>query len=210
MDVLIALHGGHSHDAIRKYRESQPSAKLIVALTGSDIYPAPDEKVIDSIEMADRVVILQPTAIDQIPKRYREKARVIIQSAQQLLGGCRAISESAFDVCVVGHLRDVKDPLRAAAAARLLPEESAIRIRHAGGVLEPKYRQLVERETQTNSRYEWLGEMDERAVAELIASSRLMVISSLFEGGARGRWRSGGSRNASNFIADRWRHWTTG
>ncbi|MFT5469500.1 MAG: putative glycosyltransferase (TIGR04348 family) [Verrucomicrobiales bacterium] len=186
VDVLIALHAGFSHDAIRQFRRSQPAGKLIVALTGSDIYPAPDERVLGSIELADRVVILQPKARDQIPERFREKVRVIIQSAQQLLSAERLIpSESTFDVCVVGHFRDVKDPLRAAAASRLLSEDSTIQIRHAGGILEPKYHELVEREAETNRRFQWLGELDENAVADLIASSRLMVISSEFEGGAR-------------------------
>jgi glycosyltransferase involved in cell wall biosynthesis len=153
-------------------------------LTGSDIYPAPNEKVLESIALADRLVVLQQKAIDQVPEPFREKTHVIIQSAERL-GEDRSTGESTFDVCVVGHLRDVKDPLRAAAATRLLPADSTIRIRHAGGILEPKYHERVEREIRENPRYQWLGELDEKAVADLIASTRLMVMSSLSEGGAR-------------------------
>lgn len=181
---LIALHGSRSHEAIGRFREARPKGKLVLALTGSDIYPEPGEKVRDSIALADRLVVLQRKAIDQIPEPYREKARVIVQSAGRL-GENRPAGESAFDICVVGHLREVKDPLRAADASRLLPDDSIIRIRHAGGILEPKYRERVEREMRENPRYEWLGELDEKAVADLVASSRLMVMSSRFEGGAR-------------------------
>lgn len=184
-DLLIALHAGHGHEAVRRYRESCPNGKLVVALTGSDIYPGIGPRALSSIEMADRLVVLQRKAIEQIPVQFRGKARVIIQSAQQLLVKPSAPKAPTFDVCVVGHLRDAKDPLRAAAAGRLLPADSKIRIRHAGGVLEPKYRELAEAEMRENPRYLWLGETDESAVAELIASSQIMVISSRFEGGAR-------------------------
>lgn len=183
-DFLIALHASRNHKAIRKFRESRPDGKLIVALTGSDIYPEPDEKVLESIELADRLVVLQRKAIEQIPAGFRDRARVIIQSAERS-GECTSSDDSHFDICVVGHLRDVKDPLRTAAASRLLPADSKICIRHAGGILESKYRDLVEQEMRENPRYRWLGELDGKSVADLIASSQLMVMSSHFEGGAR-------------------------
>ena len=182
-DFMIALHASRSHDAIRRFREARPGGRLIVALTGSDIYPEPDEKVQDSIERADRLVVLQRKAFEQIPAAHREKARVIIQSAERI-SEARA-DESRFDICVVGHLRDVKDPMRTAEASRLLPSDSKIRILHAGGIHESRYLGLAEREMRENPRYQWLGELGEHDVADLIASSRLMVVSSLFEGGAR-------------------------
>jgi len=182
-DCLIALHAARSHEAVVQFRDKRPEGGLIVALTGSDIYPEPDETVRESIALADRLVVLQRKAFEQIPEPDREKARVIIQSAERI--GRSTPDDSRLDVCVVGHLRDVKDPMRAAEASRLLPADSRIRILHAGGLHEPKYRDRVEKEMRENAHYEWLGELDEQAVADLIASSRLMVMSSLFEGGAR-------------------------
>ena len=183
-ETLIALHAGHCHDTIRHYRETHSQRKVIVALSGSDVYPQPSELALGSIALADRVVALQHRASFQVPTNQRHKVRVIIQSAVAI-GHPAPADDDIFPVCVVGHFRDVKDPLRTASATRLLPSDSKILVRHAGGILESKYQALVKQEVRENPRYQWFGERSEQEVADLIASSRLMVVSSLFEGGAR-------------------------
>ena len=198
---LIALHGERSAPVIRSFRAAQPDGKIVVALTGTDLYPEPNEIVRESIRLADGLVLLQDKALERLPESDRHKARVIVQGASPCLEPVEKSPES-FDVCVVGHLREVKDPLRAASASRLLPEDSRIRILHAGGILEDRYEDLVEKERRENPRYRWLGELDEREVSRLIASSHLMVMSSFAEGGARvvGEAAVNGTPVLSSFI----------
>ncbi|MEM7015483.1 MAG: TIGR04348 family glycosyltransferase, partial [Verrucomicrobiota bacterium] len=69
-DVLIALHASRSFEAISRFREESPKGKLVVALSGSDIYPQPDGPALRSIKIADRLVALQPRAIRQIHAEF--------------------------------------------------------------------------------------------------------------------------------------------
>ncbi len=183
-EILIALHGERSHDSIVRFRNERRGGKIVLAMTGTDIYPEPSEKVTKSMELSDRIVVLQVKALEKIPVEFQKKCRVIVQSAAVRFENSK-FDPDFFDICVVGHFRDVKDPLRAAAASQLLPETSRIRIRHAGGILDVKFGRLIEAEMAGNPRYEWLGELDETAVAELLSNSRAMVLSSFAEGGAR-------------------------
>ena len=183
-DLLIALHANKSRSALLDFQESIPEGSIILALTGTDIYPAPDVEAVDSMQRSDSLITLQRNAVSRIPSELKDRVVTIIQSARKL--ATNAVGDSNhFDVCVVGHLRDVKDPLLAARAARDLPVTSRIRIRHAGGILDPKYAALVAREEKENTRYHWLGELSENETASLIASCDLMVLSSHSEGGAR-------------------------
>lgn len=183
-DLLIALHAWKSREAVLGFQQSVPDGKVILALTGTDIYPSPGEEAVDTMRKADAIVTLQRKAIERVPEDCREKVTPIIQSAKRLVAPVVKPSGD-FTVAVVGHLRDVKDPLLTARAARLLPPSSRLRVRHAGGILEEKYAALVAAEEKENPRYDWLGELSETETARLIASSHLMVITSLSEGGAR-------------------------
>ncbi|MDF1656718.1 MAG: selenoneine biosynthesis selenosugar synthase SenB [Verrucomicrobiales bacterium] len=183
-EIFIALHAVKSREAVLGFKKSVPKGKIILALTGTDIYPAPSDDAIDTMRKADALVTLQRRAIGQVPEDCRDKVVTIIQSAKTHSGPVKK-STSEFNVAVVGHLRDVKDPLLTAKASRRLPASSKIRIRHVGGILESQYAALVAAEEKDNPRYDWLGELSETETAEVIASSHLMVLSSLSEGGAR-------------------------
>src|SRR6185295_6357206 len=87
-------------------------------------------------------------------------------------------------VCVVGHLRAVKDPLRAAYAARRLPRDSRIRVLHAGGARDAAMEARARVEEASNPRYQWLGALSRVKTRRLIAQSKLLVLSSRMEGGA--------------------------
>ncbi len=181
-DAMIALHASLNHAAVKSFRAAHPEAPIIVALTGTDIYPDPDKRALGSMELADRIIALQPAARDKVPAALQNKLRVIVQSAEAPASNR---SLDTFDVCVVGGLRPVKDPMRAAAASRLLPEASRIRILHAGPPLDPRYIEEIEIEQRDNPRYRWLGALDPATARQLIADSRLLVVSSRNEGGAR-------------------------
>jgi hypothetical protein len=131
---MIALHAWRSSDSIRDFRARYPARPLIVALSGTDIYqyidrdPAP---TLHSLACADRLVALQELARRRVPAQFRRKVRVVHQSAPPLRPVHPPRTRS-FDVAVIGHLREVKDPFRAAKAVRRLPATSRIRIVHLG------------------------------------------------------------------------------
>jgi len=184
-DLLVALHARRSAGAVARFRAKNPSKPIVVALTGTDIYrDLPRSREAQrSLRLADCLVALQPLALRQVPRRWRRKGRVIVQSATQTRGR-RRTAKQYFDVVVVGHLRKVKDPFRAALASRLLPRASRIRVLQAGAVLEPEMAERARAEQRCNSRYHWLGELSPAAARRLLARSRLLVLSSLMEGGA--------------------------
>lgn len=78
----------------------------------------------------------------------------------------------------------MKDPLRAAYAARALPPDSRVRIVAAGPALSAAYRDRAAKEMQINPRYRWVGAIQHARARQIIASSDLLVVSSRSEGGA--------------------------
>jgi glycosyltransferase involved in cell wall biosynthesis len=87
-------------------------------------------------------------------------------------------------VCVVAHLREVKDPLLAARAARLLPADSRVQVEHVGEALTSEMRALARAEQAANPRFRWLGALRRRDTLRAIASAHLLALTSRCEGGA--------------------------
>jgi putative glycosyltransferase (TIGR04348 family) len=191
-DLLIALHALRSEDSVERFRAAHPDRPIIVALTGTDLYrDLPMGKGHRSLAMATRVVALQEAALNELSSDVRAKTTVIYQSAGNSPSRHPSSAEEGslpssdyFDVCVLSHLRAVKDPLRAAHAARSLPAGSRIRVTHAGRALEPEWEEKARAEERANPRYHWIGEQSHESAMQLVASSRLLVLSSRMEGGA--------------------------
>src|SRR2546421_106146 len=157
-DVLIALHARKSSPSVRRFREEYPDRPLVVGLTGTDLYedlPSSTDAA-ESLKAATRIVTLQPLACQRLSERLRPKCRPIIQSAESIPRKESPL-KGVFEICVLGHLREVKDPLRAAEASRLLPPESKIRITHAGRALDPQWVEKARRDQRENTRYCWRG-----------------------------------------------------
>jgi len=184
-DLLVALHARHSFPAMQRFREKHQRSPLILALTGTDVYGDLEmtEEASSSLELATRIVVLQELAVEAVPQSARGKVSVIYQSAER-----PAVSpprrEHCFQVCVLAHLRSVKDPLRAAEAVRELPASSRILVKHAGAALDLEFEKLVGAEQRTNSRYQWLGALTHEQAMDLLARSHLLALTSRLEGGA--------------------------
>jgi putative glycosyltransferase (TIGR04348 family) len=183
-DVLVALHALKTRDAVRWSRRTHPRLPVVVALTGTDLYRDIHEnpRALESLKLADRLVVLHDRAPLAVPRAFRRKVRVIRQSASPAPHVAK--SRRTFDVAFVAHMRPEKDPLRPALASRLLPEDSRVRIVHAGRALSEDARRAAEAEARVNPRYSWIGEVAPAAALRLIRGSRLLVLSSVSEGGA--------------------------
>jgi putative glycosyltransferase (TIGR04348 family) len=171
-DLMLALHARRSYPSIRNF-----SRKLVVALTGTDIYRdiriSPEARA--SLEFADRLIVLQPKALDELPARFRRKARVVVQSSATRLR--HAPPKKTFRLCVIGHLRGEKDPLRTLAALAHVPGE--VEVVHIGALLDARLKPHTD-----DPRYRWLGGLPHARALRWLASSHAMVISSRMEGGA--------------------------
>jgi putative glycosyltransferase (TIGR04348 family) len=188
-DKLIALHARRSHSSIVRFRREHPRTPIVLALTGTDVYRDihQNARARKSLDLADKLIVLQPLALRALNTTERKKAHVIYQSIDTRSRAKRWRRESAadhFEACVIGHLRPVKDPFRAAMAARRLPESSRIRITQVGRALAPQMQRRALREMQVNQRYRWRGELSHAGALRVMADSRLLVISSRMEGGA--------------------------
>ena len=242
-DLLVALHARKSHKSVARSRREHPDRPIFVALTGTDVYQDLGRSAMArrSLQLADRLIALQPLAARQVPAHLRDKVRVIYQSYDARRGrnpsrnrqgplhqprDCqgaglpsrdrghdrnqnRARQKAApslrplstplrpqlatkppslrphtFDICVVGHLRAVKDPFRTALAARLLHPESRIRVLHFGAAMSQAMKQRAQREEKVNPRFRWFGDRPHGEVLKRLARSQLLVISSRLEGGA--------------------------
>jgi putative glycosyltransferase (TIGR04348 family) len=186
VDLVIALHAWRSAAAIARYRSLFPSGPLIVALGGTDVngfLKTDPETTLGSMRFADALVCLHDLIAAELPVELREKLRVIRQSARPL-PRARKPGSRYFDVCVIGHLREEKDPFRSALAARLLPDSSRLRVIHLGKAHSEEWSSRAREEMAQNQRYHWKGEVPGGSVRQELVRTRLMVISSIQEGGA--------------------------
>ena len=183
-DLMVALHASKSFSSIKRFSEQHPEKVLIVTLTGTDIYRDYhlNDRCLQSIKMATGLIVFQPKILQEIPVQYRDKATVVYQSATSPLG-IHKPRKRFFDVCVIGHLRSIKDPFQTARASRQLPDTSKIRVLHIGGALAPDFEQQAIAEQVSNHRYRWLGELPHWKTIRCLARSRLLVITSKAEGG---------------------------
>lgn len=182
-DLLIALHARRSAASLDAFVRACPQRPTILLLTGTDLYRdiAHDASAQASLRQAGALVVLQPAGLAELPPALRAKASVIYQSADTLRPAAGA--RHHLDVCMVGHLRDEKDPatfMRAAARVR----DARVRLSHIGGALDPALGQLAEATARDHPRYRWLGALPHAATRQRLKRCFLMAITSRMEGGA--------------------------
>ena len=173
-DVLVALHATKSHDSLARHARDQPRVPRVLALTGTDVYGALDDRrTRDSLALATRVVVLQPHAIALVPG-----ARAIYQSAS----AAPPDPQPPFTACVLAHLREVKDPLLAARAVR---DASGVRVVHLGGAPDEEWAARARAaEHASDGRWRWLGARRRQEALAILAGAQALVVTSRTEGGA--------------------------
>ena len=181
-DLLLALHARRSHASILAFRGKYPHGPLLVTLTGTDLYrdmPASPEAR-ESLRLADRIVVLQSEGKQELEKKLQEKTRVVHQSANPPVR--HAPPKARFRVAVVGHLREEKDPFRAALALRHLDQD--LEVVQIGDALSPAMKSQALSLMTRDRRYRWLGGRTHAQALGWIARSHVLVVSSVMEGGA--------------------------
>lgn len=184
-DLMVALHARRSFAAIESFQRLYPERPLLVALTGTDLYGdiRTSAEAQQSLELATRLLLLQPKGREELSAHLHPKVRVIYQSVPSPQWRLPK-AKTTFDVCVLGHLRPVKDPWRTALASRLVPTASRLRVLHVGKALSEDMAERARAEMAINPRYHWRGELPRWQALRVLARSHVLVLSSLAEGGA--------------------------
>ena len=182
--LLLALPARRSHASIRTFAREHPDRPLVLALTGTDVYRdiriSPEAK--ESLELASRFIVLQAKAVEELSRKFRPRTHVVVQSSATRLR--QAPVRRTFRICVIGHLRDEKDPLRALYALARLPQGFPVEVIQLGDSLDQDLADAAEAATRSEPRYRWLGGVAHHRALRWLASSHAMVISSRMEGGA--------------------------
>lgn len=184
-DALVVLHAKKSAVGALAFHRTHPQRRLIVVLTGTDLYrDLPRSAVAQRVlAAASCIVTLQPDGIALLSPALRRKSLAIIQSAvmPKALMRQRALS---WRFLVVGHLRREKDPLRAAQALGMLPRGLAIQVLQFGGSLDPGLAARARAWEVRDKRYSWKGERSPAQMRKQFSMSDVLLISSRMEGGA--------------------------
>ena len=182
-DAMLALHARRSASSIEEFHRDH-AGRLAVVLTGTDVYGdlPQSREATRSLEIADRIVVLQEEAMRALPPASRAKATVIFQSAPPLPR--RAKPRDRLECVAVGHLRAEKDPGTLFRAWSRLPPDAPIFMRHIGAPLDAGLGAEALEVMQRDQRYRYSGALPHRATRAAIARAHVLVHPSIAEGGA--------------------------
>ena len=150
-----------------------------------DSKSAPRDRAVDSLDLADRIVLLEPEGQRKLPVSYQAKCQVIFQSARKFQSQPsqqKFCDKDSFLVSLIGHLRKPKDPMLAAKAIRMLPTTSKIKLVHVGEVIEEEYLSWIQNEVEENDRYQWTGKVEHEIAQQILVESQLTLLTSINEG----------------------------
>jgi putative glycosyltransferase (TIGR04348 family) len=183
-ELLLALHAYKSQPSVERFHRLKPGAPIVVALTGTDLYRDVRRYAAArrSLGTAARLAVLQEEGLRELRPALRRKARVVHQSSDVRLRHepCR----SRFRVAVLGHLRREKDPFRAVRALRRLDRAARVEVVQVGGALDAGMRAEARSWSKREPRYRWLGSVPHGLAMRWLATSHVLVVSSVMEGGA--------------------------
>jgi putative glycosyltransferase (TIGR04348 family) len=183
-DLLLALHARKSAASIQRFSDRRPRAPIVLALTGTDLYrdirTHPEAR--QSLGLAARLIVLQEEGLRELSPFLKARTRIVYQSSDVTLR--HAPGKSPFRVAVVGHLREEKDPFRAVMALRRIPRDTPVEVLQVGSALSREMRTRAQGWARLERRYRWLGGVSHASAMRSLASSHVLVVSSVMEGGA--------------------------
>jgi len=182
--LMLALHARRSAASIQAWARAHPGRGLAVVLTGTDLYQdiQGDAQAQRSLELAQRLVVLQDLGAQALPQAHRDKARVVFQSTParaELAKPARVLR-----ALMVGHLRAVKSPQTLFEAARLLCGRDDIRIDHIGSPDDAELGDEALATARDCPHYRWLGALPHPQTRQRIQRAHVLVHTSALEGGA--------------------------
>jgi putative glycosyltransferase (TIGR04348 family) len=184
-DLIVALHARRSHPALLEWRRREGDKPVVVALTGTDLYhdiPVHDPAALESLQLADRLIVLQERGVAALPEAFRAKASAVYQSAPVLPPYRK--SPRRLRVLFVGHLREEKDPFTFVRAAAALRDRHTIDFLLVGGVRDSALEQPLRELLAEAPNLRMLGALDHRTTRDRIRRAHLLVVPSRMEGGA--------------------------
>jgi hypothetical protein len=143
--VMIALHARRSAASAAAWRARHPERPLIVVLTGTDLYRdiATDASARHSLDIADRLVVLNTLGPRSLPDALQPRCRVVLQSCPSRVR--QAPPARYLRALMIGHLRAEKAPDVLFDAVRELAVRRDIRIDHIGSALDPELGEAARR-----------------------------------------------------------------
>ncbi|MFV1989827.1 MAG: glycosyltransferase [Acidimicrobiales bacterium] len=184
-DVAIVLHAKRGAEAIRRYAALTRPPKIVVGFGGTDVYgDLADPDIVSSLALGDAFVVLQSLAADRLGQRVGGRVWVIHQAVENAPAARGLGDADVRQVVVLSHLRDVKDPLRAAEAACVLSSDVPIRVLHAGAAHDETWTRRAQELSDNCEKYQWLGELSRPQALTLLNESDALVLTSVSEGGA--------------------------
>ncbi len=182
-DCMLALHARRSAPAIAAWAQRHGTA-LAVVLTGTDLYRdiQTDVQAQTSLQLAQRLVLLQELGTEALPPALHARATVIFQSTPARAALPKP--QRFFKALMVGHLRAEKSPDTLFAAAQLLTAQDAIHIDHIGAPLDAALAAQAQATAQDCPHYRWLGGLAHEATRRHMQRSHVLVHASRMEGGA--------------------------
>jgi len=183
-DGLLALHARRSAQSIQAWAETFPDKPLVVALTGTDLYRDihQEPSAQNSLELAQRLIVLQEQGPSEVPLQWRHKCRLVFQSTPRR--SARPKTSRHLRAVMVGHLRDEKWPQVLFQAGRQITSDEGILIDHIGQALDPELGEMAEQTARECSHYRWLGGLTHSQVKGHIQRAHVLVHTSRIEGGA--------------------------
>lgn len=182
-DVLIALHARKSAHFIDEFLAVNPAGKVIVYLTGTDLYsdiPSCCEICEKSMELADALVVSQEASLSSVPERYCAKSVVVHKSIEIPELASKATEPDLFTV--IGHLRAVKQPFMAVESLQLL--EGSVRLVLLGKEVDLGSDEISRKWQAKDPRFQWLGGVPYAETLQWMQRSVATINTSLAEGGA--------------------------
>ncbi len=183
--AMIALHARRSAAAIQAWRARFPQRPLVVVLTGTDLYRdiAVDPDAQRSLQLADRLVVLNERGLDSLPQALHRKTVICLQSSPSR----QTLSKTPrhLRALMVGHLREEKCPETYQQASALLAGSHDILLDHIGEALDPALAAAARACVQNQPHYRWLGGVPHAVVRRHIQRAHVLVHASRMEGGAQ-------------------------